>query len=280
MRFVTGVSQRDAAHRDKGSAVTRRVVAITGGASGIGWASAELFARQGWFVVIADKSHERARQRIATINADMESIALNVTSTRSVEEVFAGLYARHGRLDALVNSAGIQQWTSLAEMDWDAWNSVLDVNLTGTLRCLQAAGCHMLQQGSGAIVNLSSVAGARGVPGRSPYAASKAGVEAVTRTAAVEWARAGIRVNAVAPGYVESELVAEYVKSGRLALAPVLERIPMRRMARPAEIADVIYYLCSEQASYITGQVIAVDGGFLADYGVAPPENGPQAGGT
>jgi NAD(P)-dependent dehydrogenase (short-subunit alcohol dehydrogenase family) len=257
--------------------MTRRVVTITGGASGIGWACAELFVRQGWFVIIADKSHERASERIAARAADMQSIALDVTSTQSVEDVFAALYARHGRLDALINSAGIQQWTSLAEIDWNAWNAVLDVNLTGTLRCLQAAGRYMLRQGSGAIVNLSSVAGARGVPGRTPYAASKAGVEAVTRSAAVEWARAGIRVNAVAPGYVESELVEEYVQSGRLALGPILERIPMRRMARANEVADLIYYLCSDHASYVTGQVIAVDGGFLADYGVARSEPGSKA---
>jgi 3-oxoacyl-[acyl-carrier protein] reductase len=277
MQCATDASQRDSADRKGGGAMTRRVVAITGGASGIGWASAELFVRQGWFVVIADKSLERARERISLRSADMESVTLDVTSMQSVDAVFAALFARHRRLDALVNSAGIQQWTSLAEIDWNAWNAVLDVNLTGTLRCLQAAGRYMLKQGSGAIVNLSSVAGARGVPGRTPYAASKAGVEAVTRSAAVEWARAGIRVNAVAPGYVESEFVAEYVKAGQLALGPVLERIPMRRMAKPSEIADLIYYLCSEQASYITGQVIAVDGGFLADYGIAPPENAPKS---
>ena len=256
--------------------MARLVVGMRGGACCIGWATAEAFVQRGWFVVIADKSHERAAERVAARSSDMESTALDVTSTDSVEEVFAAVFARHARLDALVNSAGIQQWTSLAQIDWSAWNSVLDVNLTGTLRCLQAAGRRMLKQGSGAIVNLSSIAGARGVPGRTPYAASKAGVEAVTRSAAVEWARAGIRVNAVAPGYVESELVEEYVKAGRLALGPVLDRIPMRRMAKPGEIADVICYLCSEEASYVTGQVIAVDGGFLADYGVGPPESGPS----
>jgi NAD(P)-dependent dehydrogenase (short-subunit alcohol dehydrogenase family) len=254
------------------------VAVITGGASGIGWATAELFIARGWFVVIADKNHDRARARVAERSTDMESVALDVTSTQSVDAVFDAVGTRHGRLDALVNSAGIQHWTSLAQIDWNAWNSVLDVNLTGTLRCLQAAGRQMLKQGSGAIVNLSSVAGVRGVPGRTPYAASKAGVEAVTRSAAVEWARAGIRVNAVAPGYVESELVDEYVKAGKLALAPVLERIPMRRLARPSEIADLIYYLCTDAASYVTGQIIAVDGGFLADYGVAPPNNEPSRG--
>lgn len=248
--------------------MAKRVVVITGGASGIGWAAAEAFIERGWSVVIADREIERLHERRGDRAAAMETVLIDVTSQESVERAFAEVSARHDRLDALVNSAGIQQWTSLAQLDWQAWNSVQDVNLNGTLRCLQAAGARMIPQGHGAIVNLSSVAGVRGVPNRTPYAASKAGVEAVTRSAAVEWATAGIRVNAVAPGYVESELVQEYVKTGRLALEPILNRIPMRRMARPQEIADLICYLCSEQSSYITGQVIAVDGGFLADYGV------------
>ncbi len=251
----------------------KRTVLISGGASGIGWATAETFARRGWLVVIADKQHDRAQSLIRDHVGSMEAVALDVVSEESVEKAFSAVFARHGRLDALVNSAGIQQWTSLAQVDWGAWQSVMDVNLNGTLRCLQAAGSRMMEHGGGAIVNLSSVAGVRGVPGRAPYAASKAGVEAVTRTAAVEWASRGVRVNAVAPGYVDSELVEEYVKTGRLALAPILARIPMGRMAKPAEIASVICFLCSDEASYITGQVIAADGGFLVDYGIPPVGN-------
>jgi 3-oxoacyl-[acyl-carrier protein] reductase len=255
--------------------MAKSVVVITGGASGIGWATAETFVQRNWSVVIADRELERVHERLRDRTADMEAEPIDVTSQESVERAFSKVAERHGRLDALVNSAGIQQWTSLAQLDWKAWSAVQDVNLNGTLRCLQAAGTRMIPQGHGAIVNLSSVAGVRGVPNRTPYAASKAGVEAVTRSAAVEWATAGIRVNAVAPGYVESELVQEYVKTGRLALEPILSRIPMRRMARPGEVADLICYLCSEQASYITGQVIAVDGGFLADYGI--PAGAPSA---
>jgi 3-oxoacyl-[acyl-carrier protein] reductase len=259
--------------------MVKRVVVITGGASGIGWATAEAFLERGWAVIIADREIERLHERRGQRAADMETVLIDVTSQESVERAFSQVSERHDRLDALVNSAGIQQWTSLAQLDWQAWHSVQDVNLNGTLRCLQAAGTRMIAQGHGAIVNLSSVAGVRGVPNRTPYAASKAGVEAVTRSAAVEWATAGIRVNAVAPGYVESELVQEYVNTGRLALEPILSRIPMRRMARPQEIADLICYLCSEQSSYITGQVIAVDGGFLADYGVpaAAPSVSPAS---
>jgi len=260
--------------------MTKRVVVITGGASGIGWAAAEAFLQRDWRVVIADCQLERVHGRLRDRAADMEAVTIDVTSLESVEHAFSQVSERHGRLDALVNSAGIQQWTSLAQLDWQAWNAVQDVNLNGTVRCLQAAGVRMIPQGHGAIVNLSSVAGVRGVPNRTPYAASKAGVEAVTRSAAVEWATAGIRVNAVAPGYVESELVQEYVKTGRLALEPILSRIPMRRMARPQEIADLICYLCSEESSYITGQVIAVDGGFLADYGVPAAPSVPQASST
>ena len=260
--------------------MAKSVVVITGGASGIGWATAEAFLQRNWRVIVADRQLERVHEHLRNRAADMETVMLDVTSQESVERAFSEVSERHGRLDALVNSAGIQQWTSLAQLDWQAWNSVQDVNLNGTLRCLQAAGVRMIPQGHGAIVNLSSVAGVRGVPNRAPYAASKAGVEAVTRSAAVEWATAGIRVNAVAPGYVESELVEEYVKTGRLALEPILARIPMRRMARPQEVADLICYLCSEQSSYITGQVIAVDGGFLADYGVPAAPSVPQAGST
>jgi len=248
----------------------KRTVLITGGASGIGWATAEAFAKRGWLVIIADKQIDRAQKLTRDHVGTMEAFSLDVASIHSVEETFADVFSRHERLDALINSAGIQQWTSLAEVDWSAWDSVLDINLNGTLRCLQAAGRRMVQHGGGAIVNLSSVAGVRGVSGRAPYATSKAGVEAVTRTAAVEWASRGVRVNAVAPGYVDSELVEEYVKAGRLALAPILARIPMGRMAQPAEIANVICFLCSEEASYITGQVIVADGGFLVDYGIPP----------
>jgi 3-oxoacyl-[acyl-carrier protein] reductase len=132
----------------------------------------------------------------------------------------------------------------------------------------------MLERGSGAIVNLSSVAGARGAAGRAAYAASKAAIVSLTRTAAVEWAARGVRVNAVAPGYVETDLVASFVAAGRLDLAPVLSRTPAGRLAAPAEIAKAIRFLASSDASYINGQVLFVDGGFEADYGVpfAPPK--------
>jgi 3-oxoacyl-[acyl-carrier protein] reductase len=198
----------------------------------------------------------------------MESMAMDVTSIDSVENTFEQIYAKYGRLDALVNSAGIQKLTLLATMNWNDWSAVLEVNLMGTARCLQVAGRRMVQQGSGAIVNISSISADRGGVGRAPYAVSKAGVAALTRAAAVEWAGAGVRVNAVAPGYANTELIQAYVDSGKLELDPILRHIPMGRLADPMEIAGVVRFLCSADASYITGQIIAADGGFLADLGV------------
>ena len=145
----------------------KRVVVITGGASGIGWAAAEGFLHRGWSVVIADRELKRVHERLPNLPADIEAVMIDVTSQESVDRVFSQVSERRGRLDALVNSAGIQQWTSLAQLDWQAWHAVQDVNLNGTLRCLQAAGTRMIPQGHGAIVNLSSVAGVRGVPNRT-----------------------------------------------------------------------------------------------------------------
>jgi 3-oxoacyl-[acyl-carrier protein] reductase len=182
-----------------------------------------------------------------------------------------------GRLDALVNNAGIQRHGPLETLPFENWKAVLDVNLNGAFSCLQIAGPHMLEQGSGAIVNVASVAAMRGAAGRAAYAASKAAIVSLTRTAAVEWASRGVRVNAVAPGYVETDLIATFVAAGRLDLSPVVERTPARRLATPAEIAKAIRFLASDDASYVNGHVLSVDGGFLADYGV--PFSPPKAGG-
>ncbi len=134
----------------------------------------------------------------------------------------------------------------------------------------------MLAEGAGAIVNVASVAAARGAAGRAAYAASKAAIVSLTKTAAVEWAARGVRVNAVAPGYVETDLIATFVAAGRLDLSPVIARTPQGRLAQPAEVAKAIRFLASDDATYVTGHVLYVDGGFIADYGVpfAPPKAG------
>jgi len=256
-----------------------RTVLITGAARGIGWATAELFCGNGWNVTLGDIDIVEARRRASAHPARMQALHLDVTDRASVEAAFATSLARWGRLDALVNNAGIQRHAPLAELSFENWSAVLDINLNGCFHCLKAAAGIMLRQGSGAIVNLASVAATRGAPGRAPYAASKAAIVSLTKTAAVEWAELGLRVNAVAPGYVETDLVRNVIAEGRLDVQPILDRTPARRLADPAEIAHAIYFLCSDEASYVNGHVFHVDGGFEADYGVPffPPK---PAGGT
>jgi 3-oxoacyl-[acyl-carrier protein] reductase len=243
-------------------------VLITGAASGIGWATAQEFAAVGWRVILADLDVARARSRVDADSDRFFAVALDVCDTDSVERAFDTALARWGRLDALVNNAGIQRWSPLRELDWEAWSAVLEVNLNGAARALSAAGRRMCPERGGAIVNIVSVNGERGVPLRAPYSVSKAGLLALTRTAAIEWAPRGIRVNAVGPGYVATEMMESFVASGQIDPAPILARIPLRRMAEPAEIARAVRFLASEDASYVTGQALFVDGGFLADSGL------------
>jgi 3-oxoacyl-[acyl-carrier protein] reductase len=191
-----------------------------------------------------------------------------VTDRPAVEAMAERVVVERGGVDALINNAGIQRHGALETLAVADWGAVLDVNLNGAFHCLQAFGGRMLAKGAGAIVNVASVAAARGAPGRAAYAASKAALVSLTRTAAVEWAERGVRVNAVAPGYVETDLVRRFVADGRLDIAPVLARTPTRRLSTPGEVAAAILFLAGEDASSVTGSVLHVDGGFDADYGV------------
>jgi 3-oxoacyl-[acyl-carrier protein] reductase len=245
-----------------------KVVLITGGARGIGWATADEFATRGWHVTIGDVDLAEAQRRAAAHPGKMLALALDVTDREAVTDAFAASLRHWGRLDALVNNAGIQRHAHLESLTFENWSAVLDVNLNGSFHCLQAAARTMLPHGSGAIVNVASIAATRGAPGRAAYAVSKAAILSLTRTAAVEWAERGLRVNAVAPGYVETDLLTTAIAEGRLNTAPIIARIPTRRLAEPREIAKSIYFLCSDDASYINGHMLHVDGGFEADYGV------------
>lgn len=248
---------------------------ITGGANGIGWACAREFLRSGWRVAIGDRDIAAAKARVSAEYPDLYTVELDVCASQSVESAVASCITRFGKLHALVNNAGIQRWTSLLDLDWEAWSAVMDVNLNGTLRCLHAVGRHMSETGGGSIVNIASIGAARGIKLRAPYSVSKAAVIALTRTAAVEWAEKGIRVNAVAPGYVSTELVEGYVKAGKLDIEAVRGCIPMGRLATPTEIARAVLFLASGQGSYITGQTLFVDGGFLVNSGL-PGSLGPE----
>ncbi|MGF6958639.1 SDR family NAD(P)-dependent oxidoreductase [Paraburkholderia youngii] len=241
---------------------------ITGGAGGIGAATAHTLLRRGWRVAIVDLNTEPAQERANAHPNEMLLIQADVgkpdTATKACDQVVD----KWGRLDFLVNCAGVNRHAPLEDFSLEDWNFVLNVNLTSTLLFMQAAARHMLKAGSGAIVNISSIAGARGVPDRCAYAATKAAVNSLTQSGATAWATRGIRVNAVAPGFTKTPLVQVYIDKGNIQLQPMIDRTPMQRMAEPDEIAAAIVFLGSEENSFMTGQTVYVDGGFMAQYGI------------
>lgn len=244
---------------------------VTGGADGIGWATAQALAAAGYRVAIADLREEPARERAAALGAGHLGLCCDVGHEASVVAQVQAVLDRFGHLDVLVNNAGIgDQAGATVDQNVEAFDRVLGVHLRGTFLMSREVGRHMLARGQGAVVNIASIAAAAGIPMRNAYGAAKAGISAMTRSMACEWADRGVRVNAVAPGYVRTALVEELDRKGVLNTAAIHARTPMGRMGRPAEIAQAIVFLASPQASYITGAVLAVDGGWLALGGTIP----------
>ena len=248
------------------------VAIVTGAADGIGWATAQRLAADGQRVVLLDLRAEAAQARAAELGESHLGLGCDVTSEASVEAAVAAVVERYGRIDALINNAGIGDQTGpTVEQNLEAFDRVLAVHLRGTFLMSRAVARQMLQQAApapghsrGAIVNLGSIASVTGLPARNAYSAGKAGVVGMTRAMASEWARSGIRVNAVAPGYVRTAMVAELERKGAIDAAGIRRRTPMGRMAEPAEVAEVIAFLASDRASYVTGALLPVDGGWTA----------------
>ncbi len=251
---------------------TPRTVLITGAADGIGWATAQRFAAGGDRVVILDLRDELALQRAAELGEAHLGLGCDVTHEGAVQAAVAQALAHTGRLDVLVNNAGIgDQPGGTVDQSVDAFDRVLNVHLRGSFLMSRECGRVMLnQEQGGAIVNLASIVASAGIPGRNAYGAAKAGIVGMTKAMAVEWGPRGIRVNAVAPGYVRTALVEKLQAQGSLNTDAIHARTPMGRMGTPSEIAEAIAFLASAQASFITGAVLAVDGGWIAHGGAIP----------
>jgi len=244
----------------------KRVAIVTGGASGIGWATAQRFAADGLRVAIVDLDAEAASARAEELGAGGHlGIEADMASEEQVVAFMLSVHARCGRLDVLVNNAGIgEQAQPTVNQSVAAFDRLLAIHLRGTFLASREAARVMLEQRSGSIVNLCSFAAFAGIPTRNAYGAAKAGIASLTRSMACEWAREGIRVNAVAPGYVSTDLVQKLVHAGQIDLAAIERRTPMGRLARPDEIAQAIAFLAYDAASYITGTVLSADGGWIA----------------
>ncbi|MDL0118486.1 SDR family NAD(P)-dependent oxidoreductase [Halobacterium salinarum] len=239
------------------------VALVTGAGSGIGRATAKRFAADGATVVVADIDTEAGQETAEKIEADEDGevtfLEVDTSRSKSVAALVDATLNQHGRLDYAVNNAAIGNTPAqIPEIDEDEWDRILDVNQTGVWVGMKHELPAMYDSGGGAIVNVSSKAGVRGSPGRAPYAASKHGVVGLTRTAALENATEGVRVNAVCPTIVETPALESMTEEER---SSIIDEVPMKRAASPDEVASVIVWLCSDEASYITGQSFPVDGG-------------------
>jgi 3-hydroxybutyrate dehydrogenase len=250
--------------------LTGKVALVTGGASGIGRATALTFAREGAKLVIADMNIDGGQQTAHMITengGEATFVQVDVSHATEVEEMISKAVETYGRLDCAYNNAGVTQraYPSTAEFPEDDWHRVLAINLTGVWLCMKYEIPQMLKQGGGAIVNTASVAGLVGLAGRSAYVASKHGVVGITRTAALEYAKSGIRVNCVCPGYIRTPMVAYVIQhEGRHLEEQIVAREPIGRLGTPEEIAETVVWLCSDAASFVTGHTMTVDGGYVA----------------
>jgi NAD(P)-dependent dehydrogenase (short-subunit alcohol dehydrogenase family) len=253
--------------------VAGKVALVTGGASGIGRATALTFAREGAKLIIADMHEDGGQQTVHMITeqgGEATFVRTDVTQATAVEALISKAVETYGRLDCAYNNAGISgtgiagtHRAQTADYPDERWHQVIAINLTGVWLCMKYEIVQMLTQGGGAIVNTASVAGLVGLPYASAYVASKHGVVGLTKTAALEYAQQGIRVNGVCPGYIATPMTAQGMSDPE-RMARMIASEPIGRMGQPEEVAEAVVWLCSDAASFVTGHMMTVDGGYVA----------------
>ena len=248
------------------SQLSNKIALVTGGGRGLGRAIALAFAQAGADIAVASRTRAQLEEVVKEIQARNRrglAIEVDVTDSASVAQMVATTQKEFGRIDILVNSAGIGWVSRVVDTDDDVWKLIIDTNLTGTFYSCRDVARLMVEQKSGSIINIASVAGVKGPPGLGAYAASKGGVIALTRVLALENARHSIRANAIAPGYFRTEMNAAALDDPVMG-PKMVGRIPMRRVGRPEEIGPLAVYLASDQASFVTGEVYFISGGEMA----------------
>lgn len=249
-------------------AFENKTAIVTGGSGGIGRAGALAFAERGARVVVADVDTSGGKETVEMIQAqggEAFFIETDVSNAEDVERMVQHTIDTYGHLDVAFNNAGIEgEQAPTAQTTEENWNRVIDINLRGVWLCMKEEIPRMLEQDGGAIVNTASVAGCAGFENLPAYVASKHGVVGLTKAAALEYATEGIRVNAVCPGVIHTAMVDRVTGGSEEALEQYAEMQPVKRLGQPEEVADAVVWLCSEEASFVTGHAMAVDGGYMA----------------
>ena len=248
-----------------------RVAIVTGSSRGIGLAIARGYAREGARVALTSRNAASLAEpcsELGAMGAQVLPLQADVSKPEDVDAMVHETLSAFGRIDVLVNNAGIQLRMPAEDLDLESWRRVIDTNLTGVFLCSQAVGKVMLAERSGSIITIASMSSYLGMPGRVPYSTAKTAVVGLTRTLAAEWGPRGVRVNAIAPGYIWTAMTERAIQDGWLEKEVIVGRTPLRRFGQVEDLVGPAIFLASDEAAFLTGQVIPVDGGFLA-YGYA-----------